>query len=52
MLDFQSLGLAEDGYISGLSLTLTDKVTLQPVYYVTVKAINGAGKSSTTKTSK
>ena len=47
------MGSGQDGYIKGLNLTLTNPSTNKPVYYVSVKATNGAGMmSSNAKTSK
>ena len=52
LLDFQSMGLSEDGYINNVNLALTDVSTNSPVYYVTVKAINRAGKESAVMSSR
>ena len=46
VLGFRSVGLSRDEYIGNVKLALTDKATNLPVYYVTVKAVNGAGKES------
>ncbi|XP_035662464.1 uncharacterized protein LOC118406510 [Branchiostoma floridae] len=51
VLDYQNMGSEEAGYINGLSLTLTDWNSKTPVYYVTVKARNGANSFSDTTTS-
>ena len=44
-------GIEKDIYISDLTLTLTDHTTKSPVYYVSVKATNGAGLESNQVTS-
>ena len=40
------MGLSRDGYIDNVKLALADVLTNSPVYYITVKARNGAGKES------
>ncbi|XP_070573688.1 uncharacterized protein [Ptychodera flava] len=49
--DYRSMGVKKDGYIDGLELQLYDDASQQPIYYVTVKAQNGAGDFSTPKIS-
>ncbi|KAI8518956.1 hypothetical protein Bbelb_022130, partial [Branchiostoma belcheri] len=49
--DYTNMGSEEAGYINGLSLTLTNWGSKTPVYYVTVKARNGANSFSDTTTS-
>ena len=46
IMDWKVYGTETDIYISGLSLLLTDTVTKLPVYYVSIKAQNGAGLES------
>ena len=52
VLGFRSVGLSRDEYIGNVNLTLTDKTTNSPVYYVIVKAKNGAGKESNVASSR
>ena len=52
MSDFRTFGTEQDGYIDNVTFTLTDVVTDLPVYYVTVKAVNGAGMVSVTGSSR
>ena len=47
VLGFRSMALSEADYVSGVSLALTDRGINSPVYYIVVKAVNGAGKHST-----
>ena len=47
VLAFRSVGLSRDEYIGNLNLPLTDQSTNIPLYYIVVKALNGAGKEST-----
>ncbi|XP_077992165.1 uncharacterized protein LOC144446291 [Glandiceps talaboti] len=49
--DYRSMGINRDGYIDGLELELYDETTNQPIYYVSVKAENGAGELSAPKIS-
>ncbi|KAI8516746.1 hypothetical protein Bbelb_053270, partial [Branchiostoma belcheri] len=49
--DYQSVGPETDGYVGNLNLQLTNKTTNSPVYYLTVKAENGAGGFSRNITS-
>jgi len=46
VLSFRSMGLSRDGYIDNVKLDLTDITTNTPVYHITVKTLNGAGKGS------
>ena len=52
VLAFRSVGLSRDEYIGNLNLPLTDQSTDIPVYYIVVKALNGAGKESTISSSR
>lgn len=52
MLDWRNVGKEQDRYISGLNLQLTDNNTDIPLYYVTVRAYNGAGNVSPSLISK
>ncbi|XP_078578634.1 uncharacterized protein LOC144863382 [Branchiostoma floridae x Branchiostoma japonicum] len=52
MSDLRRMGPAIDGYIGGIDLQLTDLDTNTPVYYVTVRAENGAGLLSQNLTSR
>ncbi|XP_078575736.1 uncharacterized protein LOC144861641 [Branchiostoma floridae x Branchiostoma japonicum] len=47
VMPFENLGADRSAYINNLQLQLYDEVTGSPVYYVTVKAQNGAGAFST-----
>ncbi|XP_078697384.1 uncharacterized protein LOC144925295 [Branchiostoma floridae x Branchiostoma belcheri] len=49
--DYQSVGPETDGYVGNLNLQLTNKTTNSPVYYLTIKAENGAGGFSRNITS-
>ncbi|XP_067658325.1 uncharacterized protein [Haliotis asinina] len=51
ILDWTDVGPDKDKYISGLTLDITDPVTMTPVYYVKVMARNGAGIDSAIMTS-
>jgi hypothetical protein len=42
ILAWTGFGIEKDIYISNLALTLTNHTTKSPVYYVSVKATNGA----------
>jgi len=42
-LEWRSVGSEKDLYITDLSLEITDTETKLPVYYVMIKATNGAG---------
>ncbi|KAK2165039.1 hypothetical protein NP493_1368g00012 [Ridgeia piscesae] len=46
LLEFRSMGISKDGYINKVTLALTDALTNIPLYYITVKSRNGAGKES------
>ena len=46
VLPFRSMGVSRDGYIDNVKLDLTDIGTNTPVYHITVKTLNGAGKGS------
>jgi hypothetical protein len=50
-LAWTGYGIEKDIYISNLALTLTDPTTKSPVYYVSVKATNGAELESNEVTS-
>ncbi|XP_006813393.2 uncharacterized protein LOC100378058, partial [Saccoglossus kowalevskii] len=45
--DYRNMGNKRDGYIDGLTLELYDEITDGPIYYIIVKAENGAGSMST-----
>ncbi|KAI8485273.1 hypothetical protein Bbelb_370200 [Branchiostoma belcheri] len=47
VMPFENMGPDESAYINNLQLQLYDETTGSPVYYVTVKAQNGAGAFST-----
>ncbi|XP_035698714.1 uncharacterized protein LOC118431579 [Branchiostoma floridae] len=47
VMPFENMGADRSAYINNLQLQLYDEVTGSPVYYVTVKAQNGAGAFST-----
>ncbi|KAI8486030.1 hypothetical protein Bbelb_361300, partial [Branchiostoma belcheri] len=49
--DYQSVGPETDGYVGNLNLQLTNKTMNSPVYYLTIKAENGAGGFSRNITS-
>ncbi|XP_070574642.1 uncharacterized protein [Ptychodera flava] len=51
VLDFTNFGPSSGGYIGDITLDLYDESNDGPVYYVTVKAQNGAGTFSDPKTS-
>ncbi|XP_070573951.1 uncharacterized protein [Ptychodera flava] len=51
VLDFTNFGPSSGGYIGDITLDLYDESNDGPVYYVTVKAQNGAGTFSDTMTS-
>ena len=46
------MGLSKDGYIDNVNLALTDVSMNSPIYYITVKALNRAGKESTVLSSR
>ena len=46
ILSWRPVGGETDGYIGGLTLQRTDSATSLPIYYVSVRAINGAGAVS------
>lgn len=46
VLSWKDYGSETDVYVSGLSLTVSDQTLHSPVYYVSLKAINGAGLES------
>ena len=46
------MGSSTDGYLDGLKLELTDADTGLPLYYITVKASNGAGSEGKSKISR
>ena len=41
-MDFRSMGVENEGYIDNITLALTNSTTDSPMYYITVKAVNGA----------
>ncbi|XP_071123199.1 uncharacterized protein [Mytilus edulis] len=43
ILSWKSIGTRNDAYINDISLILTDEDTKLPLYYVTMKSVNGAG---------
>ena len=45
------MGISKDGYIK-VNLALTDALTNVPIYYITVKSRNGAGKESSVLSSR
>ncbi|XP_066298079.1 uncharacterized protein [Branchiostoma lanceolatum] len=47
VMPFENMGADRSAYINNLQLQLYDEATGSPVYYVTVKAQNGAGAIST-----
>lgn len=47
MLSWKSVGAESSQYITGITLELTNTTTKTPVYYVSMKAENGAGILST-----
>lgn len=47
MLSWKPVGAESSQYITGLALELTNTTTKTPVYYVSMKAENGAGILST-----
>ncbi|XP_048250793.1 uncharacterized protein LOC124111176 [Haliotis rufescens] len=51
VLNWMDVGAEKDKYLSGLTLTVTDPGKMTPLYYVTVKATNGAGQTSDVITS-
>ncbi|CAC5392346.1 unnamed protein product [Mytilus coruscus] len=51
IMSWTAFGTEKDIYIPDLTLQLTDLTTYTPVYYVSVKAENGAGKESNPVTS-
>ena len=51
ILGWTNHGTETDVYITGLSLTLTDIKIKSPVYYISMKAENGAGQESSVITS-
>lgn len=44
-MNWKSVGLVRSYYINGLSLSVTDAATTQPVYYVSLRTENGAGRT-------
>ena len=46
------MGLSKDGYIDNVDMALTNETTNTPIYYITVKAVNGAGKESSVMSSR
>ena len=52
VLAFSSMGLSKDGYIGNVNFALTNVTTNTPIYYITVKAVNGAGKQSSVMSSR
>lgn len=51
ILSWKTYGTESDIYITDLTLQLTNINTKQPVYYLSVKAENGAGQQSPPVTS-
>ncbi|XP_077996024.1 uncharacterized protein LOC144449371 [Glandiceps talaboti] len=51
ILDFTDMGTSAGGYIGNLDLSLFEETSAGPVYYVSVKAMNGAGTYSNVKVS-
>ncbi|XP_048258679.1 uncharacterized protein LOC124137747 [Haliotis rufescens] len=51
ILDWKDVGSDRNKYVDGLTLTVTDLDTMTPVYYVSVKASNGADLTSDVITS-
>ncbi|XP_046562951.1 uncharacterized protein LOC124271844 [Haliotis rubra] len=51
ILNWKDFGSDKDKYMDGLTLTVTDPDTMTPVYYVSVKASNGADLTSDVITS-
>ncbi|XP_046574117.1 uncharacterized protein LOC124282192 [Haliotis rubra] len=51
ILNWNDFGSDRDKYMDGLTLTVTDPDTMTPVYYVSVKASNGANFTSDVITS-
>ena len=51
MLGFHKMGLETSGYLK-VSLSLTNMASSTPMYYVTVKATNRAGKESSVMSSR
>lgn len=49
---WRDMGTAVSGFMDGLSLELTDEDTGTPLYYISVRATNGAGELSTIQTSR
>nr|XP_006817933.1 PREDICTED: uncharacterized protein LOC100377080 [Saccoglossus kowalevskii] len=49
--DYRNMGSKRDGYVDELSLQLYNTAANGPVYYITVKAENGAGSMSESLTS-
>lgn len=47
MLSWKLVGAESSQYITGIALELTNMTTKTPVYYVSMKAENGAGILST-----
>lgn len=47
MLSWKPVGAESSQYITGITLELTNTTTKTPVYYVSMKAENGAGILST-----
>ena len=46
------MGISKDGYINKVNLALTNESTNVPIYYITVKSRNGAGKESSVLSSR
>lgn len=47
VLNWKLAGLVHSYYINGLSLSVTDPATTQPVYYVSLRTENGVGRTVT-----
>ena len=50
--DWEEVGNKEGLFLDGLDLQLPDDVTGLPLYYISVKAKNGAGEDSDAMTSR
>ena len=46
------MGTEREGYIDNIQLELTNSTTESPVYYITVKAVNGAKMASLANSSR
>ncbi|GFR58918.1 protein jagged-2 [Elysia marginata] len=51
-LSWRNIGTRTSAYIDGLSLSVTNTGSGTPVYYVSVRATNGAGMTSSARTSR